>query len=741
MSASSRRPDHAASSRPRWRRWAAWLAVPAVVVVLLLGAWLLVTMVRVPLPEDVAPGATTVLDRDGNVVGSLAGDQTRRDVALNDLPEHTRLAVLAAEDRQFYTHGGVSPLGILRALVANVRAGDVTQGGSTITQQYVKNAIVGNEQSMQRKVREAALAVKLDREYDKDTVLEWYLNTIYWGRGAHGIGAASETYFEIPASELSINQSATLAGIISAPEAMDPRDNPERANTRREYVLDGMLEQDWITQEQHDDLVAEGLPEVSNNTALATQTAPYYLDAVRRELTAELGRGAVQQELKVFTGLDLSAQRAAEQAVRDVLADHGLDADDLSAAVVSLDPQTGVARSVVGGPDISSQSFNAAVRARRQVGSTFKAFTLTGWLEDGKSPESRFDAPASIEVGDDHEIRDYAGRDRGTITLFEALQVSANTVFAQVQQELGPDPIVDVATRLGLPGEYPGEDGEPRDAFSRVPTMTLGVDGFTPFEMAEAFNTYAAEGLHTPAHTIVRVETADGEVLFEANEDGDAAISANDARTATEAMRRVITSGTGTGADIGRPAAGKTGTTQGGADGWFAGYTPDLTTVAWVGRLGSNEAVEGLSGANLPVDLWREVMLAALEGVEPSDFAPPDLSVYEVVNPAPEPCPDGYSEADEVEEPTDDGTDSPETRTEVAPGTEDREGGPCIRVVTVEPTETETTEEPTETESPTPTPTETTATPTETETTEEETTEEETTTDEETETATETTAG
>ncbi len=267
-----------------------------------------------------------------------------------------------------------------------------------------------------------------------------------------------------------------------------------------------------------------------------------------------------------------------------MLSDHGLDADDLSAAVVSLDPQTGAARSVVGGPDISSQSFNAAVRARRQVGSTFKAFTLTAWLEDGKSPESRFDAPAAIEVGDDHEINDYAGRDRGTITLFEALAVSANTVFAQVQQELGPEPIIDVATRLGLPEEYPGEDGEPRDAFSRVPTMTLGVDGFTPFEMAEAFNTYAAEGLHTSAHTIVRVETADGEVLYEANEDGDAPISANDARTATEAMRRVITSGTGTGADIGRPAAGKTGTTQGGADGWFAGYTPDLTTVAWVGR-------------------------------------------------------------------------------------------------------------------------------------------------------------
>lgn len=719
MAATVDTPD----DRPRWRRWAKWLAFPAVILAVLLAAFLLVLMVRVPLPEDIAPGATTVFDMDGEQIGTLTGETTRMDVDLTDLPEHTKFAVLAAEDRDFYTHGGVAPLSMLRALVVNVRAGDIEQGGSTITQQYVKNAAVGTERTYIRKAREAAMAIKLDRQYDKDTVLDWYLDTVYWGRGAHGIGAAAETYFGRPASELNLNQSATLAGMIQAPENIDPNDNPERADTRRVYVLDGMLDEGWITQEQHSRAVENGLPEVSRNTAMASATAPYYLDAVRRELQRELGPGALSGELKVYTGLDLDAQQAAEEAVRTTLSESEFDADDLTAATVSIDPATGEVRAVVGGPGISEQSFNAAVQARRQVGSTFKAFTFTSWLEEGNSPESRVEAPAEVEVddagGETKTVRDYAGRDRGMITIFEALEVSANTAFVNLQEELGAEPIVDVATRMGLPEEKP--DGG--DAFSRGATMTLGTDEFSPLELAEAYNTFAAEGLHIDAHTIVRVEDATGRVIHEAETDGEAAISANDARTATMGMERVIQQGTGTNADIGRPAAGKTGTTQNGADGWFAGYTPDLTTVAWVGRLGSNEAVEGLSGGNAPATLWNRVMTAALEGVEPTDFTAPDLSAYEEINPAPEPCPDGYAPEGDASPPDGEGG---EVRTEVAPGTEDREGGRCVRYIreTPSPTPSETTES--ETESPSPTPTITAPVPTESPTSEEEPTEDST---------------
>ena len=703
MAATVDTPD----DRPRWRRWAKWLAFPAVVLAVLLGAFLLVLMVRVPLPEDIAPGATTVYDRDGEQVGTLTGETTRMDVELTDLPEHTRLAVLAAEDRDFYTHGGVAPLSMLRALVVNIRAGDIEQGGSTITQQYVKNAAVGTERTYVRKAREAAMAIKLDRQYDKDTVLDWYLDTVYWGRGAHGIGAAAETYFEVPASELNLNQSATLAGMIQAPENIDPADNPQRADARRVYVLDGMLDEGWITQEQHDRAVANGLPKVSRNTAMASATAPYYLDAVRRELQRELGSGAISGNLKVYTGLDLDAQQATEEAVRTTLGESGLPGDDLSAASVSIDPASGEVRALVGGPDFSEQSFNVAVQGRRQVGSTFKAFTFSSWLEEGNSPESRVEAPAEVEVegagGETKTVRDYAGRDRGLITVFEALEVSANTAFVNLQQEIGADPIVDVATRMGLPEEVPAGGGDRRDAFSRVPTMTLGVDAFTPLELAEAYNTFAAEGLHVDAHTIVRVEDADGRVIHQPDSSGDAAISANDARTATMGMERVIQQGTGTSAAIGRPAAGKTGTTQDSTDGWFAGFTPDLTTVTWVGQL-DNEPVEGLSGGNVPATLWNRVMTAALEGVEPSDFTAPDLSAYEEINPPPEPCPDGYAPEDEATPPEapDEGP-AGDVRTEVAPGTEDREGGSCVRYVRESPSPTPS--ETTESASPSPTPT------------------------------------
>ena len=387
---SPRRP----SSRSRWRRWGWWLALPAIVVALLVGAVLFVTFVSVPLPEDIAPGTTTVLDRNGEVVGTLTGEATRRDVTFEDLPETTRLAVLAAEDRGFYTHGGVSPLGILRAAVTNLRSGEVEQGGSTITQQYVKNAVVGSERTYYRKMREAALAIKVDRKYSKDTVLGWYLNTIYWGRGAYGIGAASQTYYGVPAPEMDVNQAATLAGMISSPENLDPAENPSGADRRRTYVLDGMLEEGWITQAEHDQAVDAGLPEVSENNALSTQTAPYYMDAVRRELTEELGDKAVAGNLKVYTGLDLHDQQAAEQIVGEVLANTGLDAE-LTGAVVSVDPATGEVRTVVGGPDFGrSRSTPPSVPSGRPARRSSPTRWPHGWTP-GCRPSPGSEAPAS----------------------------------------------------------------------------------------------------------------------------------------------------------------------------------------------------------------------------------------------------------------------------------------------------------------------------------------------------------
>jgi penicillin-binding protein 1A len=706
----SRRP---AADRPPaqpWyrRRWALALIVPAVLVIGAVGLFVLTMMVRIPLPDDIAPIAATVFDGAGNEVGTLTGDSAREDTTLDRLPEHVPLAVLAAEDRGFYSHGAVSPLGIARAMWVNLRAGSVEQGGSTVTQQYVKNAAVGSERTFTRKIKEAALAIKLERKYDKQTILEWYLNTVYWGRGAQGIGAAAQTYFGVPADQLDLNQAATLAGMIQAPENLDPADAQERADARRRYVLDGMLKEGWISQAEHDQTVAAGLPEVGADTARQTMVAPYYMDAVRSELQAELGPNALTQGLHVYTALDVRLQQEAERIVAETVANSGLAADDLSGAVVSVQPDTGNVIALVGGTEYASQPFNVAISGERQIGSTFKAFTVGAFTEAGLSPLSEFDAPAVIDVPDhDTGIHDYANQDRGRLNIYEATAVSANTVFVQMQQEVGADTVADTASRLGLPAERDGQR-----TFSMGSSMTLGVDEFTPLEVAEAYNTINAGGVHVAPRTIVRVEDGNGNVVWEPSARHEPVMDTNDALIVTDVLKSVVTSGTGGRAALGRPVAGKTGTTQGGADGWFAGYTPQLTTVAWIGRLGSNQPVEGLSGGGVPTQLWHDVMAVAMEGVEPADWSKPSLDGYDERGRTEETeaaCPEGWQRGtpEDLAPPATAGPDGElaAPTVEVLPGTEEDPEGPCIRIVEVSPTptdaETTETETPTETEMPT----------------------------------------
>ena len=698
-----------AAATPWWKRRKVWLwsAGPLAVLGFFAVLALFVFVQNVPLPSDIAPSSTAVFDAQGELIGDLTSDTTRVDVEIEDLPPHVTRAVLAAEDRGYYEHGGISLFGMARALVTNLRAGEIEQGGSTITQQYVKNAVVGSERTYTRKLREVALAVKLDRNYSKDQILEWYLNSIYWGRGAYGIEAAARTYFDVGATQLSVSQAATLAGMIQAPEGIDPAEDPDRADGRRQFVLDGMLGEEWLSQAEYDAAVGEGLPTVTTSSALTASRAPYYLDAVRRQLAEELGDDAVARGLQVFTAMDPRAQARAEELIR------GIEDPELTGALVALDPTTGHVVALVGGRGFQEDNYNAAVRAERQIGSTFKAFTNAAFFEAGFSPESRFAAPGQIAVDDKEDgfVRNYDGRDRGTITVYQATQASVNTVYVQLQDEVGPESVVDMAVRAGLPEERRGEN-----VFSRGSTMTLGVDEFTPIELAEAYGTFADGGVHHDASVITRVEK-DGEVLWESDVDGTVVMDANDAFMTTETLRRVVEAGTGGAADIGRPLAGKTGTTDGGADGWFAGYTPELLATVWVGRRDSNEPVEGLTGGGVPAQIFHDFMSVVLEGVEPTDFPSPDLSEYEILNERGDDCPGGFSAMPEgAEIPTDDpepaptGSDGEEaprvTRTEyeVSPS-----GTPCMRVVAPEPepsdSESETeTESESETESETPSP-------------------------------------
>jgi penicillin-binding protein 1A len=427
------RTRHAARNRSakgrgaRRRRWLAGLLVFPALALAALGllAFYLIFS-SVPLPDDLAAQSSVVLDRDGNEVGGLASDVAREDVALDALPEHVSQAVLSAEDRRFYEHRGISARGIARALFTNVRAGSVQQGGSTITQQYLKNAALTPEQTYARKVEEAALAIKMEQVFDKDEILVSYLNTIYWGRGTYGIQAASLTYFDVPASELDVNQSATLAGMIAAPEAFDPLENPERADQRRLFVLDGMLSEGYLTQSEHDVLVAEGLPAVTDRASLDRGPNAYYLDAVRRELSSrpEFAQGELFRGLRIHTALEQRLQAAAQETLTRAVAEGPTD----TGAIVTVEPQTGHVLALVGGPDPESQPFNTALRSARQPGSAFKAFTLQAYLEDGRSPDDRYPAPAELELGND-TIRNYGGSSFGEQTVRQATASSTNTVY------------------------------------------------------------------------------------------------------------------------------------------------------------------------------------------------------------------------------------------------------------------------------------------------------------------------
>lgn len=624
-------------------------------VAALLGAGVLAVLAAylfasVPLPEDLTLGATTVVDRNGNRVGTLSAHPSRRDVALADLPDHVPAAVLAAEDRGFYQHAGISPRGILRALATNVAAGEIEQGGSTITQQYIKNAALSRERTAVRKLKEAVLAVKLEQAYSKDQILEFYLNTIYLGRGTYGIDAAARTYFARPAAQLTVNEAATLAGLIRAPERFDPAEDPGAANIRRVYTLNGMVERGTLTRQQAQQLKAAGLPETTARPA-AYGANTYYLDAVRRELAATLGEEAVFRGLTVVAEIDLGLQRFAEQTLRrhigtlrDQLADDPPDEDfdlsQVSGGLVSVDPATGGVRALVGGANFAQQQFNAAVQGANQSGSAFKPFTLAAFVDAGFSPRSRFPAPPEMTVAfdgfPDYRVRNFGGRGYGTQTVRQATLTSTNVVYTQMTAEVGPAAVRETAVAAGLPDN---------DRLTAVPSITLGTAGVTVLDLASAYATVAGDGVRTDPRLIRRVEAPDGTtVVADRGPQREPAISANVAHVVSDVLVDNVRSGTGTAAQIDRPAAGKTGTTQDSRDAWFAGYVPQLATTVWFGTL-DNSSMGDVTGGSVPAAAWGDYMRRATADMEVVGFPTPDYSGLEILGGQPPASPGPSSPA------------------------------------------------------------------------------------------------
>ena len=609
-------------SFPRWVRWPAYgfVALGALGVLAFTVLWF-----TVDLPEDPPElQSAVVLAADGQELAVLSKGGQRFEVALDEMAPIVIDALIAAEDRRFYSHSGLDPVGIVRALWSNVRSSG-TQGGSTITQQLVKNQYLSSERTLWRKAREAVLAAKLERTADKDEILERYLNTVYFGRGAYGIEAAARAYFDTSAAELDVPQAALLIGLLRSPETGDPATDPEEAKARRDQVIQDLVETGDITAEEGEAYAAspvEATDTEAQVTELTAGVAPHFVEWIREQTIEALGEDALYSNgLVVHTTLDLKAQAAAEQAVAEVLTDPAAP----QAAVVALDTD-GAIRAHVGGRDFEALQVDLVRGGEgggsgRQPGSTFKPFVLQAALEQGITLGDRYAAPPTIDLtvdGQPWTVSNYGGSGFGDLTVAEATASSANTVYAQLLAEVGPAAVADAATRSGIDAEL--------EAF---PSIALGVEEVSPLDLASAYLTYADDGTRAEPYAIVRIEDGDGNVLWEPerSEPEEGAIDPEISRAVTHALRGVIDGGTGGAADIGRPAAGKTGTTQDNVDAWFAGYVPGYAAVVWMGypEPAPMEDVQGrnVTGGSFPAEIWARFMAVAVEDREPADFPPP----------------------------------------------------------------------------------------------------------------------
>jgi penicillin-binding protein 1A len=591
-----------------------------------------------PLPET-----SLLLDRTGRPIAKLHAGIDRTLIDLDRMPVRLRRAVVAVEDADFYRHDGLDLSAVLRATWEDVKSGSLSQGGSTITQQYVKNVLTGPEHSISRKVREAILALKLERTTSKDEILEGYLNTVYFGHGAYGVQAAARTYFDVDAEDLSLVQSATLAGLIAAPSARDPFRHPETALRYRNFVVDRMVAVGAL--EPSTARRVHAAPLGLTEERRVRSPAAHFLEYVRRGLMASYGPDAIYRGgLKVRTTLDMDWQRAAERAVRAYLPRRV----DPEAAVVAIDPRTGAIRAMVAGRSFARSEFNLATQGRRQAGSAFKPFVLLAALEQGISPLELRTGPSRLTIpdpfcetkGEPWEVSNAGDQAAGTMSLENAMAGSVNTIFAQVTVQVGPESVADVARRMGI-----------RSRLSPVCSIGLGTSEVTPLDMTSAFATLAARGIYVEPTAVERVTGAGGTVLQGPlrglRSVGSMAVSAQDADATTRVLQGVIDHGTGTAARLaGRSAAGKTGTAENATDAWFCGYVPQLATCVWIGYPKTNRPMHDVAGfhdvygGTVPALIWHDFMAEVTDGMPVAGFAPVSFDIYEDPPPPAVPAPD-----------------------------------------------------------------------------------------------------
>ena len=646
------------------------LVVPAVTAGTALGALLFLPL---PTPALPAPRAATesrvthVYDAKGAQIGILRQFDTKIPVQPADIPEVLKQAVIAQEDQRFYSHGGVDLKAGFRALWANITGGRTVQGGSTITQQYVKGAYTGGERTFARKLREAVLASRLDEKLTKEEILYRYLENIYLGGGAYGVGAAAESYFKKRVNDLTVSESALLAGLIRSPSSDEPRSNRAKAEANRLDVLGKMRGQGRIDDQQYDEARAQAIVLVGDDEPapagpatvvhpleLQAATEPYFFDYVRRWLIARYGDDLVYRGgLRVETSLDPDVQSKAEAAVTKALA--GTKAP-LEMSLVAVEPTSGMVKAVVGGRDFAVSKVNLALGdcsgiasptkptrdapiciggggTGRQPGSAFKPITLAKAFEEGIGPSRVYSGPSSYtfpNCSGPCTVRNVESGSYGPITLRQATHQSVNTVYAQLVGDVGVKETAEMAHRLGL--TMVGPDGKRANGEPYGASLTLGAAETSPLDMAAAFAVFANRGIQQAATPVVRVLDADGRVLEDnTKRKGKKVLDQAVADNVTDVLEGVVSGGTGRSAGIGRPGAtaGKTGTSENFGNAWFVGYTPALSTAVWMGYADAPRPMQGIKGVSrvyggtIPAQTWHDFMAEAMKGVPTPDFPPP----------------------------------------------------------------------------------------------------------------------
>lgn len=568
------------------------------------------------------PAASQIYDSNGKLIATTRSVENRVPVSINKIPKDLQNAFVAVEDARFYQHAGIDPRGILRAVWSNVTDRGVSEGGSTITQQLAKNALLSQERTLKRKIQEAFLALQIERQYTKNEILELYLNQIYFGQGAYGVQAAAQVYFGKNVEDLNLAECTMLAGIPKSPNYYSPMNNLKAARERQATVLEQMVKYNYIDQNTASNAEKTKItlaPRSSQSNNTTSTTASYFIDYVTQQLIDKYGADSVYKDgLKIYTTLDLDMQSAAEQAMKNLPASR-TDSNGIKqpqGALVAIDPHTGYIKAMVGGR--GDDQFNRAVMAERQPGSAFKPFVYLAAIESGMNAASIVqDRPVSF--GNWSPVN-YDGKFHGAVSLRTALVQSLNVPAVKLANQVGIDKPLYYAQQMGISTLVLQGSTNDRNLASSLGGLTRGV---TPLEMASAYGVLANQGVRAEPVAIVKVLDRNGKVIEQNSPREKAVINERNAYILTDMMKGVLTHGTGAAANIGRPSAGKTGTTDDNKDAWFVGFTPDLVAAVWMGY-DNDGYLSGVTGGTIPAKIWHSFMIQSAAKYPVRDFIRPN---------------------------------------------------------------------------------------------------------------------